>query len=751
MLSNTQLLAIAKKQLGNGGAKYRKYVGASGNYCNMYVFWLYDANGCGSLFPLPNKNYYRTYCPDSIKWCRKNLAEIPPYLAMACDIIYFDWEPNGVPNHIGIVDHRISTAEIATVEGNTSGKIKGKTVSGIVAEKTRNTKYVCGIFRPHFPGSFKKVPLTIDGAFGYNSIAIMRKALGLPESAILDIATVKALQKRAGLKGKAIDGAWGKTTSKAVQRMTGLTGKAIDGEFGINSVKALQTWCNKIAFPVGTTKPTTPTTTKPTTTPSNDAVKPSNGVIGKCIDVSYWQAKISLDNWKKIRKSCEYAICRASFTDLKKFVLGQDSTFENNVKNARAAGFKAIGTYHFSQALSVAEAQKEANFLCDILDKYDIDFWVACDYETNRKGRLNGKTVSTKASEIANAFCAVVEKRGYKACIYANYTMLTKYLKAPKYPIWLAQYNSTKSYSKNVVLWQYTSKGRVDGITAKNTNNKSADVDLSYVYEVPTNPQKPVEQPVVTPVKPAEPTVTKPTGKYTGILIEHTIQKGYNKPSVGFLQRFLNWYGKYGLIIDNGCGDKTVDAMKAFQKAEGLEVDGVFGKKSFAKAKSYLNTTHKYEIVVNKALQICTVFDNGIPIISEFVSTARKGYSTPTGNFKIQGASGGRKAKLRTAKMSSGNTFAEYLDRFKNGKCMHCVPYKERNTEGKVNKTEFNKLGTVASAGCVRQPIVLAKFIYEECPVGTPVNVINDKNGGYPMGKPIKYKATSNIDPTYEG
>jgi GH25 family lysozyme M1 (1,4-beta-N-acetylmuramidase) len=31
-------------------------------------------------------------------------------------------------------------------------------------------------------------------------------------------------------------------------------------------------------------------------------------------------------------------------------------------------------------------------------------------------------------------------------------------------------------------MWQYTSKGRVDGIDAKHTNNGSANVDLSYVY-----------------------------------------------------------------------------------------------------------------------------------------------------------------------------------------------------------------------------------------------------------------------------
>ena len=136
--------------------------------------------------------------------------------------------------------------------------------------------------------------------------------------------------------------------------------------------------------------------------------------------------------------------------------------------------------------------------------------------------------------------------------------------------------------------------------------------------------------------------------------------------------------------------------------------------------------------------------------MSEFVSTARKGKTTPTGNFKIQGASGGRKAKYRTAKMQSGKSFAEYACRFHGAKMMHTVPYKKRQTTGHVNKKEFNKLGSVASAGCVRMCWKMAHFIYTNCPVGTPVKVFKGTKGKYPMGKPKKYMATTDIDPTYK-
>ena len=433
MKTNKQLLQVAINQLGNTGGKYRKYVGVGGSWCDMYVFWLFDANGCGSLIKWTKNQRY--YCPASIQWCRKNLAQIPPYLAMACDIMYFDWDKNGVPNHIGIVESKVSTSRINTIEGNTSG--------GKVARKTRDVSYDCGIFRPHFvPTGLKKSKLKEDGDCGYKTIFMLQVALGLKPTGVLDKATVMALQKRAGCKQ---DGAWGKATSRAVQKLVGLTGKAIDSQFGKQSVTAMQKCINKVcgytASKPATSKPTSKPATKPTTT------KPVN-------------------------------------------------------------------------------------------------------------------------------------------------------------------HESTKPSTK--------------------------------------------------------PTATKTT----------------------------------------------------------------------------------YRIDVDLTNQICTVYKNGKAVMSEFVSTARKGKTTPTGNFKIQGASGGRKAKLRTAKMSGGKSYAEYLCRFKGAKCMHGVPYSKRNTKGLVSKTEFNKLGTPASAGCVRMPIKLARYIYNNCPVGTPVKVFRGTKGVYPMGKPKKYTATSNVDPT---
>lgn len=230
-MNNTELLKIAQKHIGQGGAVFRKYCGlpSGAAWCNAFVDYVANEGGVKSLYFNGAKE---TYCPHSIKWCNKNLALVPLYLAMPMDIIYFDWERNGVPNHIGFVRAHKDTSSVYTIEGNTDG--------GKVAQKTRAAKYVQGIYRPHFKGSFKIGLLTVDGECGYSTIAMLQTVLGgCTVDGILGKDTVKRLQHYLAITE---DGAWGNGTSKALQKVIGT--KA-DGAFGPNSVKALQNWINK--------------------------------------------------------------------------------------------------------------------------------------------------------------------------------------------------------------------------------------------------------------------------------------------------------------------------------------------------------------------------------------------------------------------------------------------------------------------------------------------------------------------------
>ncbi len=78
----------------------------------------------------------------------------------------------------------------------------------------------------------------------------------------------------------------------------------------------------------------------------------------------------------------------------------------------------------------------------------------------------------------------------------------------------------------------------------------------------------------------------KPTGKYTGVIPVPTLKNGSEGVAVKNLQSFLNWYG-CKLTVDGDFGSATQEAVKLFQKSEGISSDGIYGKNSYAKASTY--------------------------------------------------------------------------------------------------------------------------------------------------------------------
>lgn len=242
-MNNFEMIKFAEGFLGQGGSVFRAFAGlGSGQpWCAAFVSYIFHKSDNKKLFC---DGQIQTYCPSAIKWCYDNLALLPMYLVMPGDIIFFDWQPNGRPDHIGLVEGRVSDLKVSTIEGNTSGST--------VDTKTRAENDVQGVFRPHFkPTGWSSVKkLDVDGYFGYNTIAVMQRAL--KESgyykgsvnAVLNKSTVKALQKYCGVKE---DGWWGPKTSKSLQTVlkgAGVYSGSIDGYFGPKSVKAMQKWLN---------------------------------------------------------------------------------------------------------------------------------------------------------------------------------------------------------------------------------------------------------------------------------------------------------------------------------------------------------------------------------------------------------------------------------------------------------------------------------------------------------------------------
>ena len=176
------------------------------------------------------------------------------------------------------------------------------------------------------------------------------------------------------------------------------------------------------------------------------------------IDVSKHQGVI---DWSKVKT--DFAILRAGFG---RYTSQKDPQFEQNYAGAKAAGIP-VGAYWYSYARSAEEARAEAKACLQVLQGKQFEFPIYFDIEDSTQGNL-GKAALT---EICEAFCDTLENAGYYVGVYASTYWFTNKLNharlASTYTIWLADYR--KYYDKDLKrgMHQYTSNGKVDGISGR--------------------------------------------------------------------------------------------------------------------------------------------------------------------------------------------------------------------------------------------------------------------------------------------
>lgn len=194
------------------------------------------------------------------------------------------------------------------------------------------------------------------------------------------------------------------------------------------------------------------------------------------IDVSSHQQQI---NWSSVAQDgISFAYIRLGYRGSSEGTLHADDFFTQNLSGAKNAGID-VGVYFFSQAITEEEAREEARFVLKQLDGTSLDYPIAFDMEPSPEGGGRADALTREeATAIANAFCDEIQKNGYRAIIYGNSYDLSKYdLSALTGRIWLAQYDGKPDGSISFVMWQYTPKGTVAGISGSVDLN----LDLSDV------------------------------------------------------------------------------------------------------------------------------------------------------------------------------------------------------------------------------------------------------------------------------
>ena len=192
----------------------------------------------------------------------------------------------------------------------------------------------------------------------------------------------------------------------------------------------------------------------------------------KGIDVAKWNGNI---DWAKVKKAgVEFAVLKVIDKSNK-----TEASFVRNYAAAVAVGMP-IDVYNYLYTITEAAAREAAKAVVNTLAGRKIGK-VWADVEN-----VCLKNKGIQLIRIINTYKAVIEAAGYEFGVYTGLSFYNSYIKPYKDYIdcefWIARYPSTKDItitmdpaaSKKPSSWQYSSKGKISGISGY------VDLDICY-------------------------------------------------------------------------------------------------------------------------------------------------------------------------------------------------------------------------------------------------------------------------------
>ena len=208
------------------------------------------------------------------------------------------------------------------------------------------------------------------------------------------------------------------------------------------------------------------------------------------IDISRAQNSIDWETLAKV-EDLEFVIIRAAQGT------AEDSRFAENVRAAMRLKIP-FGMYFASSATTAEEAIAEANFAAEYAKQYQPIYGIWYDMELPKQQTL-GKQ---KITQLLRVWCDRVKEVGVPYGIYSNRDWLNNRIDLQQLAdanLWYAAYPSVKqkiltdapkenrsklSYPQ-AAIWQWTSKGRIDGIIG------NVDMNVCYKDFLPQKEEKP--------------------------------------------------------------------------------------------------------------------------------------------------------------------------------------------------------------------------------------------------------------------
>lgn len=308
----------------------------------------------------------------------------------------------------------------------------------------------------------------------------------------------------------------------------------------------------------------------------------------KGIDVSHYQGNI---DWDKVKPQIDFAILRMGLGD--DIPSQDDKQFERNCAECTRLGIP-FAVYFFSYAVNKAKVAKEIAHIKRLLKGKTLNAPVYIDIENTRG--LDWRSISDALMlSIMQEYNLQLNAIGYKMGIYSSRSAFwNEKMSDPWYDNiskWVAEYgDKVNGFNRPYDIWQYTSKGTVNGI------NGNVDMNVSYnsIFEKPTPaPAAPQPKPINTAVKDWQLAAIADGYKLPkygadgiwGAECESVAKVAICKKRLTYTNRNLTKIVQrtVGVTIDGLFGKNTERAVRAYQGSNGLTVDGCVGINTWKK------------------------------------------------------------------------------------------------------------------------------------------------------------------------
>ena len=216
--------------------RHGAYYGTSGvPFCAMFASWCLTDDDGNSV--IPGGDF--AYVPYGINAARAAGQLVDPSSAAPGDLICFDWDGDGIADHVGLVEANYGSW-VQTIEGNTSSGAAGsQSNGGGVYRRSRDWDSVCAVIRPYYSDA------ATGASGGYTNITGIQRAIGAEPDNVLGPDTTKrvyavvaasswggrqfpfGVEYVQSVVGTEADGIWGDASDEAHDRVVGAMQRAV--------------------------------------------------------------------------------------------------------------------------------------------------------------------------------------------------------------------------------------------------------------------------------------------------------------------------------------------------------------------------------------------------------------------------------------------------------------------------------------------------------------------------------------------